>query len=254
MSVPIHLAPEAAADVLRTLLDTLTHPARSGHVDRGLAPRAPRSIVLAATLVDEGVAVAVVGDDEAAHGLAVGTGARLTSDLASADVIVAPHGIDRSVLSTLRRGSALVPEDGARLVVGAERVRTVEPGGTPAAQEATEVWVAGPGAGRGRRFAVLGVEVEWFDELAAVNAAPLVGIDTWIVDPTGTLIAIPRAVSIEVVAHPADAPRRSRRRRGRRTDGSTGRVPDPASGTDPRTGHETTDAAPDRVVERSERG
>ena len=254
MSVPIRLAPEAAADVLRTLLDTLAHPARSGCIDRSLVPGAPRSAVLAAAIVDPGIAVAVVGDDEVAHRLARDTGARIMSDPASADVIVAPHGIDRSILSTLRRGSALAPEDGPRLVVGADCVRTVEPGGTPAAQEATEVWVVGPGAGRGRRFAVLGVEVEWFDQLAAVNAAPPGGIDTWIVDPSGTLVAIPRAVSIEVVAHPADAPRRSRRRRGRRTDGSTDRVPDPGSGTDPSADHGTTDAAPDGVVERSERG
>lgn len=199
MRAPISLLPDDATRTFRVLLDTLARPGQLARIDRVLLGDAPGSAVLAATLIDLETSVVVLGDAGVGDRLCRGTGARPASTIERADVVVALDGIDEDDLVRARRGTSLAPEDGARLFVEVASLHAVTAQQRPP-ERATQIWLTGPGAGRGRRCAIVGPSCRWFETLAAVNADHPAGVDTWFVDPSGSLMAIPRSASIDVVA------------------------------------------------------
>jgi alpha-D-ribose 1-methylphosphonate 5-triphosphate synthase subunit PhnH len=196
------LSSDESRRVFRALLDAVARP---GTIVELRASVAVDAVLLPAlALADIEVAVAVVG--EAGRAAAIGsmlrrsTGASL-ADEDAADLVVAVGPLAAATVARLRRGDAFRPEAGARLVIEAARVASVDPVNPPDHHgESVTVWLAGPGASGGRLAAIDGVRADVFEALQVANGDHPAGLDTWIVDVDGSCIGIPRSCRVEIVA------------------------------------------------------
>ncbi len=196
---------DASLRVFRTLLDTLANPGRLHAIEQRAPGGLPAVALPALSLADLEVAVSVIGDfDSASPNVATAirrsTGARIVSDLADADMVVAVRVPALADIEQIRRGSATAPERGARLCLSCERLTADVASVADVDDRVVRVWVSGPGAMRGRLFGVAGIPGEIFETLAAVNRGHPAGVDTWIVADDGVIVGIPRSCRIEVVA------------------------------------------------------
>jgi alpha-D-ribose 1-methylphosphonate 5-triphosphate synthase subunit PhnH len=151
----------------RVLLDTLARPGRVRRLDVPLGVPAPLMLPLA--LADVTQRVAVVGEQSSVwEGLLVSATACRIVRPEDADQVVALDGAATpELIARLRRGSALVPEEGARLAIGCASL------GCPA------------------------------DVASAINEANRhypAGIDVWFIDRDGAVAGHPRSATLEVPA------------------------------------------------------
>lgn len=109
----------------------------------------------------------------------------------------------------MRRGDALHPEQGARLVVACRALTSVLARSDPIvegtaditetaagrAPEVVEVTVTGPGVreAKGVRLRVDGIAAEVVEALTATNRHFPSGIDTWLVAADRTVVGLPRS-------------------------------------------------------------
>jgi alpha-D-ribose 1-methylphosphonate 5-triphosphate synthase subunit PhnH len=125
-------------------------------------------------------------DDEIDHPvvstLAAVTGSRPVA-IADADLVVLTNGLE--LLDKVGRGSALRPEDGARLFLP---VTSFD--GAPV------VDLSGPGVPGRRRLAASGIGVDDLLRLGDASGAFPCGIDTWLIDPHGSVVGLPRTTTI----------------------------------------------------------
>jgi phosphonate C-P lyase system protein PhnH len=182
---------------------------------------------LALALADVDVAVAVVG--------AEGSGAdRVAADLirratdapiveVSEAAIVACLEPSEQTLADVSIGTALAPEDGARVGLAVERLtltpgagyEPVDPagdepvrlaGGDPARLaggepvQGTVMALAGPGIPGERVVVVHGIDPAAIAHLGNVNGRFPTGFDTWLFAPGGEVMAISRSTTIRLVA------------------------------------------------------
>jgi alpha-D-ribose 1-methylphosphonate 5-triphosphate synthase subunit PhnH len=196
------LSSDESRRVFRSLLDAVSRPGKV--VELSAAAPVDPVVLPALALADLEVGVAVVGDVERA--VAIGrmlrrsTGAAIVEP-SLADLVLAIGQLPAVTVGSLRRGDAARPEAGARLVVEAARVASVDATTRrPPGPAWVTLWLMGPGARSGRLVAIEGVPADVFEALQVANSDHPAGIDTWIVDIDGTCVGIPRSCRIEIVA------------------------------------------------------
>jgi alpha-D-ribose 1-methylphosphonate 5-triphosphate synthase subunit PhnH len=191
------LSPAASQAVFRVLLDALARPGRvlalpapDAGPDPGIGPGVGPGIVPLALAVI-GTPVAVLGDPGWHDRICRATGA--TAAAAPDASLLAVYGTaDPADIRRLRRGSALAPEDGAKVGLACRRLTEGGPG------EVT-LELAGPGVPGARRLGVDGIGPAVFEALAEANAQFPAGIDVWLVDDRGRVAGLPRSTTEAVV-------------------------------------------------------
>lgn len=180
-------------------LRTLAEPGSIHRLPHGVvAPDVPPVVTLALALADVEVMVSVDGDE--GHPLATTVAAVTGATIGPIEraLLVVLTDPTPELLGRCARGSALEPESGARVAVAVAGIddgrasRTTSPTGTT-------VRLSGPGIPGSRTVRLAGVSPELVGALAAANRSFPSGIDTWFVDPTGTVTAIPRSSRCTIV-------------------------------------------------------
>ncbi len=117
------------------------------------------------------------------------TGATHTSSVADADWLIALHHVPSDLLSNLRTGTAACPENGAWLVLGCHGF-----------DSGMRVLANGPGTDGTETFLVPQTTALTLEKVAFLNHHPPAGVDTFLVDPAGSILALPRSVNLQVIA------------------------------------------------------
>jgi phosphonate C-P lyase system protein PhnH len=138
-----------------------------------------------------GSKIAVAGAPEWAAPICQATGA-VAADIAEASLVAFHAPTDPALITRLRRGSSLAPEDGAKVGLGCDSLISGGPG------EVT-LELSGPGVAGHTRLGLNGVSGDVFDALRAVNAAFPAGVDAWLVDKRGQIVGLPRSAHQVVV-------------------------------------------------------
>ncbi len=176
----------ASQAVFRVLLDTLARPGQLRRLP--ISSIGPGVVALALAGVD--TSFAVVGDNGCQERIGLATGARVVP-LDEAPLVGLYGQTTPDTLRRLRRGSALAPEDGAKVGVACRRLHE-----GPA--EVT-VRLFGPGVAGQAVVGFGGLAPELFTTLAEVNRGFPAGIDVWFVDDTDAVMGVPRSVHQEVI-------------------------------------------------------
>lgn len=207
--VAARLTPDESQLVFRRLLDSLARPGRVAWLPADVARRVPPAVVPVLALCDLEVTCCVVGAPSSgvdwADVVAAATGAR-RAGISEAAWVVALAPLDGDDVAHLRRGTALAPEHGARLVQACGQLH-MGAGEQPWSSTDPEVGhvtveLRGPGIPDRRRITVTGVTAGVFEALSAANAAFPAGVDTWLVADSGALIGLPRTTHISVISSP----------------------------------------------------
>lgn len=180
--------------VFRSLLDAMCRPG----VARPLIGRnvtvpewIPRILLPVLALADLDLRVHVVpghpSTSEWAQGITRATGAPHTQNVAEADWVIAAHGCPESTVAQLRIGSALAPERGSWLVLGCTGVTS-----------GVEVTVTGPGTDGVERFTTDTSTAVTLAQIAQRNMTPPTGVDTFLIDPHGSVLALPRSATWKI--------------------------------------------------------
>lgn len=178
------------------LLRALAEPGTIHTVPDGvIADGVPAHGLLALAITDVGVAVSVDDDldDPFAQLVRDATGADLTS-IEQAWCVTLGHP-DPAMVERCAVGTALAPEDGARLAVA---VTDLHPHQRPN-EGAVELELSGPGVDGRHRVGVSGVDAGFFVALADANRNFPAGIDCWLLTPNGTVAALARSTTVEIM-------------------------------------------------------
>jgi len=205
--VAARLDPNESQVVFRRLLDALARPGRMVWLPADVARRVPPALVPILALCDLEVTCCVAGDHPTgvdwAEVVAVATGARRGEAHEAAWVVVlsssSPHDV-----AQLRRGTALAPEQGTRLVHACRQLHVGDGEQPWSSDDPLEAHVTielrGPGVPDRRRITVAGIKADVFEALSQVNESFPAGVDTWLVADSGALIGLPRTTQITVTA------------------------------------------------------
>jgi alpha-D-ribose 1-methylphosphonate 5-triphosphate synthase subunit PhnH len=202
--------------VFTVLLHSLSRPGTFHHLPPSLVARFPAALAPLAALGDVDVTLTVIerpssrGATESSPALedargwsrvlAAATGAHeVTVDEAA--MVAALEPLDTDVITALRRGDALHPELGARLVMSCRSFDASD------GSESVTLELTGPGIDDSRHLTVGDLPAEVFTTLATVNAEFPAGIDTWLVSPAGTVVGLPRTTSMRVISTQPGTPR-----------------------------------------------
>lgn len=189
------LSPLTSQAVFRILLASLAEPGRVFQLPATLAePEAgfavgPGIVPLALAVI--GSKIAISGAPKWEARICQATGASI-GDIAEASLVAIYGPADPAIISQLRRGSAIAPEDGAKVGLGCDALIAAGPG------EVT-VELSGPGVPGRIRLGVDGISSDVFDALRAVNAYFPAGLDVWLVDQRGQVAGLPRSTHQVVV-------------------------------------------------------
>jgi alpha-D-ribose 1-methylphosphonate 5-triphosphate synthase subunit PhnH len=182
------LTPRASQAVFRVLLDSLAHP---GQVLTLPEPEAGPGIVPLALAV-VGSRVAVLGDPVLQQAVCRATGAHPAAAEDASLVAICEAADAAAAIPCLRRGSALAPEDGAKVGLACRRLSADGSG------EVT-LELSGPGVPGQATLGVDGLGAAAFGALREANALFPAGIDVWLVDTSGQLAGLPRSARLVVV-------------------------------------------------------
>ncbi|MDF2958771.1 MAG: phosphonate metabolism protein [Paenibacillus sp.] len=116
---------------------------------------------------------------------------------AEADYVFAAGGMPdaeiRSIMSTLRCGTLLAPEQGATLFLLVEHLKHTDMNSNASKSETAVHWVLqGPGIQDTNRLSISGMNKLWFEERARVNAEYPIGVDIILFTADGDIAALPR--------------------------------------------------------------
>ncbi len=178
----------ASQAVFRILLDTLARPGQLRRLPIGSI--GPGIVALALGGVD--TSFAVVGDERWQERIRLATGAGVVP-LDEAPLVGLYGRTTPGTLARLRRGSALVPEGGAKVGLACRRLHQ-GPG------EVT-VRLSGPGVAGPGVVGFDGLDPELFTALAEVNRGFPAGVDVWFVDEADAVVGMPRSVHQELICH-----------------------------------------------------
>jgi alpha-D-ribose 1-methylphosphonate 5-triphosphate synthase subunit PhnH len=193
------LSPLMSQAVFRVLLESLARPGRVMALPApvpggGPGAEAGREVgpgVVPLALAVIGSKVAVMGAPSWQARICRATGAS-SADLAEASLVAIYGTADPRAVSRLRRGSAVAPEDGAKVGLACGALTEGGPG-------ETVLELSGPGVPGRTRLGVDGVDREVFDALRAANAMFPAGVDVWLVDERGQVAGLPRSTRQAVV-------------------------------------------------------
>ena len=208
------LAGDESLAVFKVLLAAVARPGKPVALPCDLVATLPRALLAPLGLVDLDHVFAVLGDDLADNDLAdndcdgvadvgwvsliaAATAARPTDVLDDADVVIARRSPTAEEIGALRRGSALLPEAGARLFIACRAVTTPGPDTQQSESESIQFRVSGPGASIPRVVEITGISSDVPAAIADANSAFPTGIDVWFIDDAGTVVGVPRSSSID---------------------------------------------------------
>ncbi|HZC25899.1 MAG TPA: phosphonate C-P lyase system protein PhnH [Actinopolymorphaceae bacterium] len=191
----VRLGPFATQQAFKVMLDTLARPGTIGYL---VVPTdVPAALVPALTLADVEVPLAVLeaGDGWSGPVNAVTGAPRATAPEAGIVAALRPVRVDE--VTSLRRGSAYAPEEGARLVLAVERLdNSVGP---------LRLVLSGPGVPGQRSVVVTGLDSAVVAAVQEANADYPAGIDVHLVAADGALVSIPRTATIRAEDATRDA-------------------------------------------------
>jgi alpha-D-ribose 1-methylphosphonate 5-triphosphate synthase subunit PhnH len=182
------LTPRASQAVFRVLLDSLARP---GQV-LALPQPGPGPGIVPLALAVVGSPVAVLGDPAMQQAICRATGAHPAAPGDASLVAIYQAADAAAAIPRLRRGSALAPEDGAKVGLAC---RGLSAGGSG---EVT-LELSGPGVPGQARLGVDGLGRAVFGALREANALFPAGIDVWLVDTRGQVAGLPRSARQAVV-------------------------------------------------------
>lgn len=196
-AVSDRLSPLASQAVFRVLLESLARPGRvlalpalgggpGVGAGRGVGPG-----IVPLALAVIGSKVAVAGAPSWQVRICRATGAS-AADLAEASLVAIYGAADPQAVARLRRGSAVTPEEGAKMGLACGSLTEGGPG-------ETTLELSGPGVPGRTRLGVDGVGRDVFDALRAANAMFPAGVDVWLVDERGQVAGLPRSARQAVV-------------------------------------------------------
>jgi alpha-D-ribose 1-methylphosphonate 5-triphosphate synthase subunit PhnH len=186
--------------VFDVLLQTLAEPGRTLQLPVSTVhPEIPMSTWLALALADVDVAVSI--EDDPVHPTA-----RLVADatrasmvhLETASIIGLSH-LTHDRLDRIPTGSALAPEDGAKVGLLVEELREHAEGDTiHSGLGAVRLDLRGPGIPGSRSLWVRGLDSTLARRLGTATGVHPCGFDTWLFTPEGYVAAIARTTAVLV--------------------------------------------------------
>jgi alpha-D-ribose 1-methylphosphonate 5-triphosphate synthase subunit PhnH len=189
-------------EVFRSMLDSLSRPGTISQLSALESVDVPRCIIPLLAIVDVETRFAVIDNSSTAHNwsalIGSATGAPPAS-LAESSWVVALSEPTRDNMEDLPRGSALAPERGCGLVVGCALLSEGFDHGD-ATQESTSIALTGPGVDGQKIVTVAGISNYFFESLCDLNGSFPAGVDVWMVDQSGQILAISRSTQISILA------------------------------------------------------
>ena len=195
-------------EVFRSMLDTLSRPGTISQLTALESVDVPRCIIPLLAIVDVETRFAVIDDKHSTQsissshnwstliGSATGAPPAL---LTESSWVVALSEPTRDNMEDLPRGSALAPERGCGLVVDCVRLSEGFDHGD-AAQESTSIALTGPGVDGQKIVTISGISNYFFESLCDLNGSFPAGVDVWIVDHIGQILALSRSTQISILA------------------------------------------------------
>lgn len=188
--VGIRAAQDDVTAVFRAMVDAVANPGRVLQLPVG-GDCVPTVVLPALAIADLRTPFIIVGDDDSrlARALARVSGAPFVHDIPEARIVlvVDADAMDADVIWSLQVGTAHAPENGSTVIVGCRRLDVAvenQPGA---------ILTTGPGAQDGRWFTADGVGRSTVVDLDRVNSGYPAGIDLYLVDGEGRLVALPRS-------------------------------------------------------------
>lgn len=185
---PARIAGDLSQGVFDVLLRTIAEPGTVRRLPTGLDPRIPTTAWLLLALAD--VAVPVHADDPELEALITAATGATAVPAAEAQLVVL-HDAAGLASAGLAAGTALAPEDGARVALPAERL--VDHGSDV---DPADWALRGPGIRDRRTVTIDGVDTDVVRRLGRASGPPPTGFDTWLFTPLGEVMAIPRTTQI----------------------------------------------------------
>lgn len=179
-------------EMFRVLLNALSYPGRVYDLPSWCSDAIPPAAWLALALADVDVATAT-DDPELASLIADATRAPIT-EIGDAWVL-ALQTLSADVIDRIQTGTALAPEDGARVGVAVSALAGAD------AVENTEVVVrlTGPGVDGEITLGIDGLNADMIARLGASTGSFPTGFDTWLF-AANDVVAIPRTATVELVS------------------------------------------------------
>ena len=173
-------------EVFRVLLETLARPGRVSQLpSAGLGASV---VPLALAGVDS--SFAVIGDTDWEQRVRAATGATAVEP-ESAPLVAVCGRCDGETIRRLRPGSALAPEEGAKVGIDCDELRPAGPG-------ALTLVLSGPGVVGSVVLGVEGLDPGVVEARRELTSGFPAGIDVWLVDRSGRVAGIPRTTTVEV--------------------------------------------------------
>ncbi|TSA51284.1 MAG: phosphonate C-P lyase system protein PhnH [Actinobacteria bacterium] len=189
-------------EVFRSMLDSLSRPGTISQLTALESVDVPRCIIPILAIVDVETRFSVIDNISTSHDwsalIGSATGAPPAS-LAESSWVVAFSEPTRDNLEDLPRGSALAPERGCCLVVACALLSEGFDHGD-ATQESTSIALTGPGVDGQKIVTISGISNYFFESLCDLNGSFPAGVDVWMVDQSGQILALSRSTQISILA------------------------------------------------------
>lgn len=206
--IHLSLTPVESHDVFKSMLDSLSRPGTISQLKALESVDVPQCIIPLLAIVDVETRFAVIVNMDSAQVISsahnwseiIGsaTGAPPAS-LAESSWVVALSEPTRDNMEDLPRGSALAPERGCGLVVACALLSEGFDHGD-STQESTSIALTGPGVDGQKIVTVTGISSYFFESLCDLNGSFPAGVDVWMVDQSGQILALSRSTQISILA------------------------------------------------------
>ncbi|MEI7882332.1 MAG: phosphonate C-P lyase system protein PhnH [Actinomycetota bacterium] len=200
--IHLSLTPVESHEVFRSMLDSLSRPGTIAQLTALESVDVPRCIIPLLAIIDVETRFAVIDNKSTSHDwsalIGSATGAPPAS-LAESSWVVALSEPTRDNMEDLPRGSALAPERGCGLVVGCASLSEGFDQGD-ATQESTSIALTGPGVDGQKIVTISGISNYFFESLCDLNGSFPAGVDVWMVDQSGQILALSRSTQISILA------------------------------------------------------
>jgi len=194
------------------MLDSLSRPGTISHLTALESVDVPRCIIPLLAIVDVETRFAVIDNTDGTQAksaanstshnwselIGSATGAPPAS-LTESSWVVAFSEPTRDNMEDLPRGSALAPERGCGLVVACALLSEGFDHGD-ATQESTLIALTGPGVDGQKIVTISGISNFFFESLCDLNGSFPAGVDVWMVDQGGQIMALSRSTRISILA------------------------------------------------------
>lgn len=176
----------------RVLLDAMAHPGNLYYfteVEMEGIQGIPHGVFyIAFALLNADVHFCFLGEhsDKAQNYITQNTSS-LVSSLDKVDFVFFPGHLDSYFIHDCRKGNLSYPEEGASLVTYVQKISHDK------LNSAIELSLEGPGVESIRTVYIQGLEINTLETLKSINSEFPLGLDIYIIDFEGALMAIPRS-------------------------------------------------------------